>query len=58
MKSKLLATGLALATMGGTLAAETPGVSADSITIGGAHDLSGIFAPFSVPPESGAKALD
>lgn len=38
------------------LLAQTPGVSDDEIKIGGAHDLSGIFAPFSVPAVSAAKA--
>lgn len=35
--------------------AEAPGVSDDEIKIGGAHDLSGIFAPFSVPAVTAAK---
>lgn len=35
--------------------AQTPGVSDDEIKIGGAHDLSGIFAPFSVPAVTAAK---
>ncbi len=43
-----MATGAALA-LAGPLAAETPGVTDSEIRIGGAHDLSGIFAPFSVP---------
>lgn len=36
--------------------AQTPGVTDDEIKIGGAHDLSGIFAPFSVPAVSAAQA--
>ncbi|MBV7380762.1 ABC transporter substrate-binding protein [Maritimibacter dapengensis] len=36
--------------------AQTPGVSDDEIKIGGAHDLSGIFAPFSVPAVAAAQA--
>jgi len=55
MKTKLMAAGVALASMTGAVAAETPGVTADSIIIGGAHDLSGIFAPFSVPAVKGAQ---
>lgn len=38
------------------LAAQTPGVSDDEIKLGGAHDLSGIFAPFSVPAVAAAQA--
>ncbi|OWU70923.1 ABC transporter substrate-binding protein [Phaeobacter sp. 22II1-1F12B] len=37
------------------LLAQTPGVTDDEIIIGGAHDLSGIFAPFSVPAVTAAK---
>lgn len=37
------------------LAADTKGVTDDSVIIGGAHDLSGIFAPFSVPAVKGAQ---
>ncbi|MBU2980251.1 ABC transporter substrate-binding protein [Lentibacter algarum] len=36
-------------------AAETQGVSETEIKIGGAHDLSGIFAPFSVPAVTAAN---
>ena len=39
----------AAALMASPALAETPGVSDTEIKIGGAHDLSGIFAPFSVP---------
>lgn len=38
------------------LMAQTQGVSDDEVKIGGAHDLSGIFAPFSVPAVAAAKA--
>ena len=38
------------------LLAQTPGVTDTEIKLGGAHDLSGIFAPFSVPAVSAAKA--
>ena len=38
------------------LLAQTPGVTDDEVTFGGAHDLSGIFAPFSVPAVAAAKA--
>jgi len=38
------------------LAAQTPGVTDTEIKIGGAHDLSGIFAPFSVPAVAAAQA--
>ena len=37
------------------LLAQTPGVTDDESLIGGAHDLSGIFAPFSVPAVTAAK---
>ncbi|MGR3321551.1 MAG: ABC transporter substrate-binding protein [Pseudooceanicola sp.] len=37
--------------------AQTPGVTDTEIKLGGAHDLSGIFAPFSVPAVAAAKAL-
>ncbi|WP_375174656.1 ABC transporter substrate-binding protein [Pseudooceanicola sp.] len=37
------------------LLAQAPGVTDDEIKIGGAHDLSGIFAPFSVPAVTAAK---
>ncbi|MEQ8481991.1 MAG: ABC transporter substrate-binding protein [Hoeflea sp.] len=48
---------LALAALLATPAlAETPGVSDDEIKLGGGHDLSGIFAPFSVPAVNAAKA--
>jgi branched-chain amino acid transport system substrate-binding protein len=35
--------------------AQSPGVSDTEIKIGGAHDLSGIFAPFSVPAVTAAQ---
>ncbi|OWU85132.1 branched-chain amino acid ABC transporter substrate-binding protein [Oceanicola sp. 22II-s10i] len=37
------------------LLAQTPGVTDTEIKLGGAHDLSGIFAPFSVPAVAAAK---
>lgn len=39
----------------GPAAADSPGVTADEVLIGGAHDLSGIFAPFSVPAVTAAN---
>mgnify|MGYP001360616559 CR=1 FL=1 len=36
--------------------AQTPGVTDTEIKIGGAHDLSGIFAPFSVPAVAAINA--
>lgn len=39
----------------GAAAAQTPGVTEDEVRIGGAHDLSGIFAPFSVPAVQAAN---
>ena len=36
--------------------ADAPGVSDGEIKLGGAHDLSGIFAPFSVPAVKAAQA--
>ena len=51
---KALATAAAL--LATPLAAQSPGVTDDEIRIGGAHDLSGIFAPFSVPAVSAARA--
>lgn len=47
-KFKALAAAAAM-TVGGAAFAQSPGVTDDEIKIGGAHDLSGIFAPFSVP---------
>lgn len=47
--ASLLATSLAAQ-------AATPGVSADEVKIGAAMDLSGIFAPFSVPAAEAAQA--
>ncbi len=55
MKSTLMAASAALALSVAPLSAETMGVTADSVTFGGAHDLSGIFAPFSVPAVKGAQ---
>lgn len=51
---KLLAKAAALA-LAATGAQAEMGVSADEIKIGGAHDLSGIFAPFSVPAVKAAN---
>jgi len=51
---KLLAKAAAL-TLAATGAQAEMGVSADEIKIGGAHDLSGIFAPFSVPAVKAAN---
>ncbi|MFD2853766.1 hypothetical protein ACFSZS_01640 [Seohaeicola zhoushanensis] len=51
---KALATAATL--LASPLAAQTPGVSDTEIKIGGAHDLSGIFAPFSVPAVAAARA--
>ena len=45
----------AAALMASPALAETPGVSDTEIKIGGAHDLSGIFAPFSVPAVKAAN---
>ena len=53
MKTTLTAAAFALCAA--PLAADTMGVTADSVTFGGAHDLSGIFAPFSVPAVKGAQ---
>ena len=51
---KAIAASAALA-IAGAAHAEAPGVSEDEIKIGGAHDLSGIFAPFSVPAVKAAQ---
>ncbi|MEC7962026.1 MAG: ABC transporter substrate-binding protein [Pseudomonadota bacterium] len=51
---KALAAAAALAVASGGAQAES-GVSEDEIKIGGAHDLSGIFAPFSVPAVKAAQ---
>lgn len=51
---KLLAKAAALA-LAATGAQAEMGVSDDEIKIGGAHDLSGIFAPFSVPAVKAAN---
>ncbi|THH39081.1 branched-chain amino acid ABC transporter substrate-binding protein [Aliishimia ponticola] len=51
---KALAASVAMA-IAGAAHADTPGVSDDEIKIGGAHDLSGIFAPFSVPAVQAAQ---
>jgi branched-chain amino acid transport system substrate-binding protein len=53
MKKALMAAGLALAAAAAQ--AQTPGVTDTEIRIGGAHDLSGIFAPFSVPAVKAAQ---
>lgn len=55
MKSLKTLAALAALTFGGAAAAQTPGVTDDEIRIGGAHDLSGIFAPFSVPAVKAAN---
>jgi branched-chain amino acid transport system substrate-binding protein len=51
---KTMAATAAIALAGPALA-ETPGVTDTEIKIGGAHDLSGIFAPFSVPAVTAAN---
>ncbi len=53
LKAIAMTATLALAT---PVMAQTPGVSDDEIKIGGGHDLSGIFAPFSVPAVAAAQA--
>ncbi|MEM8741457.1 MAG: ABC transporter substrate-binding protein [Pseudomonadota bacterium] len=53
MKYSLIAAALAFAAA--PALADTPGVTDDEIRIGGAHDLSGIFAPFSVPAVKAAQ---
>jgi branched-chain amino acid transport system substrate-binding protein len=55
MRHLTLAAAAALALAAVPAAAETPGVSATEIKIGGAHDLSGIFAAFSVPAVKAAQ---
>ncbi|MGR3454720.1 ABC transporter substrate-binding protein [Pseudooceanicola sp.] len=52
---KALAATAALA-LAGPAWAQTPGVTDTEIKLGGAHDLSGIFAPFSVPAVAAANA--
>ncbi len=52
---KALAATAALALAAPAGAQDTPGVTEDEIRIGGAHDLSGIFAPFSVPAVTAAQ---
>ncbi|MGG7566497.1 ABC transporter substrate-binding protein [Rhodovulum sp. DZ06] len=49
------AAAIAAAAAATTAAADAPGVSDDEIIIGAAHDLSGIFAPFSVPAVTAAN---
>ncbi|WP_298496767.1 ABC transporter substrate-binding protein [uncultured Maritimibacter sp.] len=46
----------AAALLASPAAAQTMGVSDTEVKIGGAHDLSGIFAPFSVPAVAAAQA--
>lgn len=53
---KLLKSLAAAALFASPAIAQTPGVTDDEIKIGAAHDLSGIFAPFSVPGVSAVKA--
>ncbi|GIX14435.1 MAG: hypothetical protein KatS3mg118_2394 [Paracoccaceae bacterium] len=53
MRKAILAAGLALAA--GAVQAQTQGVTDTEVRIGGAHDLSGIFAPFSVPAVKAAQ---
>ncbi|MEL6232904.1 MAG: ABC transporter substrate-binding protein [Pseudomonadota bacterium] len=53
MKYSLIAAALAFAAA--PALADAPGVTEDEIRIGGAHDLSGIFAPFSVPAVKAAQ---
>lgn len=52
---KALAASAALA-LAGPAWAQTPGVTDTEVKVGGAHDLSGIFAPFSVPAVAAANA--
>ncbi|HEU0223637.1 MAG TPA: ABC transporter substrate-binding protein, partial [Paracoccaceae bacterium] len=54
MKRFLMAAAAALA-LAAPAAAEAPGVTATEIKVGGAHDLSGIFAAFSVPAVRAAQ---
>ncbi|WP_238366054.1 ABC transporter substrate-binding protein [Mesobacterium pallidum] len=57
MKKTVKALALAATTaLAGMASAETMGVSDTEIKVGGAHDLSGIFAPFSVPAVSAVNA--
>ncbi|MCG7494275.1 ABC transporter substrate-binding protein [Thalassobius sp. Cn5-15] len=51
---KALAASAAMALAGAAAQAEN-GVTEDEVKIGGAHDLSGIFAPFSVPAVKAAQ---
>lgn len=51
---KAIAASAALALGAGAALAEN-GVTEDEIRIGGAHDMSGIFAPFSVPAVTAAN---
>ncbi|WP_336042103.1 ABC transporter substrate-binding protein [Pseudooceanicola nanhaiensis] len=46
----------AVLALAGPAWAQTPGVTDTEIKLGGAHDLSGIFAPFSVPAVAAANA--
>ncbi|MBL6426082.1 MULTISPECIES: ABC transporter substrate-binding protein [Maritimibacter] len=55
-KVKALAA-VAAMTVPGAAFAQTAGVTDDEIKIGGAHDLSGIFAPFSVPAVTAANLV-
>ncbi|MZR13905.1 ABC transporter substrate-binding protein [Maritimibacter sp. DP07] len=48
---------VAAMTVAGSAMAQTQGVTDDEIKIGGAHDLSGIFAPFSVPAVTAANLV-
>jgi branched-chain amino acid transport system substrate-binding protein len=52
---KLLKSLAAAALLATPAFAQSPGVTDDEVRIGGAHDLSGIFAPFSVPAVTAAK---
>lgn len=54
-KALVASAALAFGTAGAGAALAEMGVSEDEVKIGGAHDLSGIFAPFSVPAVKAAQ---
>jgi branched-chain amino acid transport system substrate-binding protein len=55
MKHLFLSVALGTALAAAPAAAQTQGVTDDEVKIGGQHDLSGIFAGFSVPAVKGAE---
>ncbi len=55
MKAITIMAAVAALTLTTPVLAQTQGVTDTEVKIGGAHDLSGIFAPFSVPAVSAAK---